>query len=429
MRFSAIRCSLLAVACCAGLVSVSAPEPKKPASGTLSAIRPDRYLAEALEPYGLKALRYSDGVNVFQALYYAPKGRGSRKLPLLVYLPGNGEKGDLINQFHQRAIFELVTGEEFQKRTPCHLLAISPPASLTTLSGGEPGKPNVYQRLMHDFVFEVVRRSFSRIDRTRIYLTGFSYGGAGVYALLQHYPGEFAAGLPIASLPPLEEYFDERHPWNCWHFYNEGDYARSGMPVAGLQSFRKRTNAAGGDFRIGSYPGGEHDAWTAAWKESEVWRWMFSKSLGGKNDRGRTARDAAVGCPCDLSAAKCTASVRGRDGTHGPERAADGLDETAYEPERAFTKKDWWMVEFPAPVVGKVELLTGDREGNGRLKRGYVEVSANGRTWTRVGAFSNRDGACRFVRKEKFTQLRIRSAEDGKAPFVLRRCRIGGLER
>ena len=82
------------------------------------------------------------------------------------------------------------------------------------------------------------------------------------------------------------------------------------------------------------------------------------------------------------------------------------------------------MAEFPAPVVGKVEVFSGDREGNGRLKHAYVEVSANGRSWTRAGTFSNRNGNCSFVRKEKFTHLRVRSAEDAKAPFVLRRCTV-----
>ena len=425
MKRIGLKVQALAIACCVVQLAFAAPAVKKASfCGKLSTVEAKGALAEAMAPYRLSAYRYTDGTNTVQALSFAPKKRGGRKMPLLVYLPGNGEKGDLINQFGQRAIFDLVTSEAFQKRTPCHLLAISPPATAMTLSGGLPGSPNKLQRLMHDLTFEMVCRNSAQVDKTRVYLTGFSYGGAGVYALLQHYPGEFAAGMPIASLPPLEDYFNAKRPCNCWHFYNEGDYARSGMSTKGLEAYRDKTNAAGGDFRIGSYPTGGHDAWTTAWKEPEVWHWMFSKTSDGKPVPGMKVGSGSGQRQIDLSSVKCTASVRGRDASCGPERAADGLDDTSYRPEHAFTKKDWWMAEFPAPVVGKVEVFSGDREGNGRLKHAYVEVSANGRSWTRAGTFSNRNGNCSFVRKEKFTHLRVRSAEDAKAPFVLRRCTV-----
>lgn len=415
---------LAVVGCLLGTVW-SAPVAKKPRfCGKLSSFSPAGEVSRKMAHYGLKAVRYTDGTNTFQALLYVSKSHGARKVPLLVYLPGNGERGDLANQFRQQAIFELVTGAEFQRRTPCHLLAISPPETARTLCGGMPGCPNQLQRLMHDLIFEVAASGATRVDRTRIYLTGFSYGGAGVYALMQHYPGEFAAAMPIASLPPLEEYFSKKHPGNCWHFYNEGDYQRRGMPMRSLEAYRDMTNAAGGDFRIGSYPAGGHDAWTAAWKEPGVWSWMFSKTSDGKPVPKMSAKQGLAKPSYDFKAAKCTASVAGRDSTCGPDRATDGLDDTVYVPEHAFTKKDWWMVEFPHPVKGKVQVFSGDRKGKGIAKGGIVEVSENGKTWISVGTFSKRDGICSFSRARKFTHLRVRAQSECREPFLLRRCSL-----
>ena len=39
-----------------------------------------------------------------------------------------------------------------------------------------------------------------KVDLNRLYITGFSYGGLGAYALAQHFPGTFAAVVPIAAL-------------------------------------------------------------------------------------------------------------------------------------------------------------------------------------------------------------------------------------
>ena len=70
----------------------------------------------------------------------------------------------------------------------------------------------------------------------------------------------------------------ESSPGNWWHVYNELDFAGCERMFAELNAFKDRVNALGGDFRMGTYPKAGHDAWTAAWREDELWDWMFSKS-------------------------------------------------------------------------------------------------------------------------------------------------------
>ena len=237
-------------------------------------------LAKELGRYGMTAWRTVNRGPKFSCLAYTPPNAGRKPIPLVVYIPGKGEIGsDLLKQFHQRALFDLVTSQKFQSRHPCHLLALSPPAEATTLVGGGLGCPSRVQQMLRAIVSWMETYAVGpKVDASRIYLVGFSYGGDGVYALANHYPGEFAAAVPISSGCPHPEYVSESSPGNWWHVYNELDFAGCERMFAELNAFKDRVNANGGDFRMGTYPKAGHDAWTAAWREDELWDWMFSRS-------------------------------------------------------------------------------------------------------------------------------------------------------
>lgn len=406
-------------------------ERRPAAAPRLVAVVPSEELKAAMKPYGFKAYRYSDGTNTFQCLYAAPKARSSKGLPMVVYIPGNGERGDLVRQFRQRTLFDRVCARGFQERYPCHLLAISPPESVNTLFGGLPGEPNVYQRLMREMVLAVARQAVPKVDATRVYVTGFSYGGDGAYALALHYPGDFAAALPIAAVPPFEDLLSTERPPNIWDVYNEGDGVASSRANAARKRFRERANAAGGDVRMSTFPVTGHDAWTKAWREDEIWDWMFSKSLdrpsAGACRKASPVR--ALPVRASLADAKCTASVDGRDAASGPSRALDGLDETAYIPARGFRKADWWRVEFAQPVSGKVCIYSGARDGSDRLVGALAEISSNGRTWRRMSSFSTKDGTCSFTSRQAFSFLRVRPLDDKPRVFALRRVTLESAAR
>ena len=200
------------------------------------AARPLAAPAEAraeMARYSLKAYENVDEKNPLKAMLFTPKPVGMSALPMVVYIPGNGELGDVERQFRQKAIFARVTSSAFQEKYPCYLLALSPPKTATTILGGMPGHPTALQKAIREFVLDVCRlQKRPRVDLSRLYLTGFSYGGIGAYALGQHFLADFAAVVPIAALPPLPEYFSKEHPGNWWHFHNEGDYSRHGIASA-----------------------------------------------------------------------------------------------------------------------------------------------------------------------------------------------------
>ena len=304
------------------------------------AARPLAAPAEAraeMARYSLKAYENRDQTNAVKGLLFTPKPVGMNALPMIVYIPGNGEIGDVARQFRQRAIFDRVTSVAFQEKYPCFLLALTPPAKATTLMGGMLGRPTGMQKAIRRFILDVAcTQTKPKVDSNRIYVTGFSYGGNGAYALGQHFPNDFAAVVPIAALPPLLEYFAKERPGNWWHFHSEGDYARHGVDVQDVSAFAKLVNDAGGDFRVGTFPSAEHDAWTNAWRENTVWDWVFSKSLKGPVKQLTKKDRMSEPVPLSLSSAVCTASVPGKDDGHGPERVVDGLDATWYESATPF---------------------------------------------------------------------------------------------
>ena len=377
--------------------------------------------------YSLAAYENGDPTNRVKALLFTPKPMGMNALPMVVYIPGNGELGEVGRHFRQPAILDRVTSRAFQEKYPCFLLALTPPREATTLLGGMPDRPTAMQTAIRDFVREIAgRQRRPKVDLDRLYLTGFSYGGCGSYALAQHFPGMFAAVVPTAALPPLPEYFAKDRPGNWWHFHNEGDYARHGVDVRQTEAFAKLVNDAGGDFRIGTFPSAGHDAWTKAWREDEVWDWMFAKSLkGAAKPLTRAARKAAP-VSASLDSAVCSASVAGAGLGHGPERVVDGLDATWYESERPFGRNDWWQVDLGRAVCGRFVILSGAADGSRTIKDAYVESSSDGRRWSKVASFSNRDGACSFVSRTPVRYLRVKSRSSEPQLVCLRRLKVVG---
>ena len=388
----------------------------------LDKIRPD------LERYGLStgsfiqtALDDPAKTNKLAYLLYKPKGGG--KVPLLLFIPGSGEMGfDLSRQFRQRTIFEKVTSAEFQKKHPCYLLVISPPEDCPDLCGYGPNmKPGKFQRPFLSALSAVIQaQKAPAVDMDRIYATGLSMGGRSVYGLSFVAPHLFAACAPVSSGVFSPEDVREERPGNWWHLYNEGDYARHPDSIPRLEAFAARVRELGGDFRIGTYPAEGHNAWDAAWREDALWDWMFSKSLA--NERPTAVggvRPAKERKPDQSLAGKvvCTASKAGFDARRGPERAADGLDATAYVSAVPMAAGDWWMCEFKEPVTGRIRVQTGWTDGTKRLSRGHVEVSSDGKLWSRAAGVSQKTGEASFQQRDpiRFVKLLV----EPRTPEVL----------
>lgn len=394
--------------------------------GRLVPVRMTTELKSGLDRYGMTAGRFVRTNEVVCAkgkpqprevgyVLYSPKRGKGGAVPMVVCVPGSGEIGeDLSRQFHQHGLFDKVTSVDFQKEHPCYLLSLSPPSTVRNLLDGLPGRPSAAQALLADAIREIARtRLTPKVDSNRIYLTGFSYGGAAVYGLMTSCPDLFACGIPVSTHPPPPMFAVA--PLHFWHLYNEGDYAAHGLDKTILGPFAEAIAERGGVFRIGTFSVIGHDAWGAAWREDAVWDWAFSHGAPKSNAVRRTGIVKAV----VLTASYLGVSAEG----HGPERVVDGLDGTWFEGASGARKGEFLEVGFDSPVRGRIVVATWAPK-KGTSPRVRVDISHNGKAWIRVGQVPPRTGEMSFTPSSPVRFLRVISEADSDTPIRVREVRV-----
>jgi len=217
---------------------------------------------------------------------------GGKPVPLVVFLPGNGELGDDLNrQFKQRGIFEKVTSSiGFQEQYPCYLLVIStPPQKQHDFGWLESGinthRPSPILNLINDTILGVaLAQQTPPVDTNRLYATGLSYGASALCGFGSAYPGRYAALVLTSSYPPSgETSVHPVHPGNWWIFYNanEGSEETREWRANACEKFKTRVTLQGGEVHVTTFPDSGHNAWDKAWRTGEMWEWMFSKTADG----------------------------------------------------------------------------------------------------------------------------------------------------
>jgi len=134
-------------------------------------------------------------------------------------------------------------------------------------------------------------------DRNRVYLTGLSMGGYGVWDMTAQHAGIFAAYVPISGGihgPPkvpdarvnLAADPNVRDPYAetakrigttpIWFFHGSDDDT---VPVEESRKMAQALKAANANFRYTEYAGVGHDAWDRAYAEPNLVPWMLAQSL------------------------------------------------------------------------------------------------------------------------------------------------------
>jgi predicted peptidase len=208
---------------------------------------------------------------------FHPEGNG--KLPLVMYLHGSGGLGDdnekqlgLGNTFGTR-VWLL---PENQKRFPCYVVvpqtdrgwarydfSQQPAAPVPGLGEGNRLALEIVGRLSHEF----------KIDDRRVYVTGQSMGGAGVWNIISQSPGVFAAAVPLCgSLSSDDGTAAIDTP--VWDFHGDSDQT---VPVTSSRERIAARRKAGGHPLYTEYAGVDHDVWQWAYTESQLPNWLFSQ--------------------------------------------------------------------------------------------------------------------------------------------------------
>ena len=361
--------------------------------------------------------RHALAENKLPYLLFRPKTK-LKSVPMLIYVGGLGERGvDLSDQFHQTAIFDMITSMDFQEKFPCYLFAPMVPkdADLRCQRGFHSPDADLVCDAMYAIIHEV---TMPKIDTNRLYLTGLSVGGSAAYTFPFGYPGRFAASIPVAGYATRHS-VPEKNPGRIWLFCNDNECASDQMKKV-LADMAETIKDGGGEFRVSTFPDKGHNAWDKAWRENVVWEWLFSKTADGKMTLKTRNATRATKVAANISDSKCYASIQGKDATTIPEMAIDGLEATCYVSASPLKIGDFWAICFCRPFKGSIEIKSGYKGGVAIAKSAHVETSSTGRTWYRHGGFSPESGECRLVLNSPVRYLRVVSDSKTGEVLVLR---------
>jgi len=202
------------------------------------------------------------------------KQEAGKKYPLVIFLHGSGERGiDNEKQLiHGTALFA-----DSIAAYPCYVVIPQCPQGHKWVeadwSAPVPVQPeNISNPLLLTSLLSDSLMSALPIDIDRIYVTGISMGGRGVFDLLYRYPGKFAAAAPVCGSADLKiAPLIKDVP--LWAFHGDEDQV---VPFSADENLMKAILTAGGTPRFTIYPKLGHNAWDYAYKEPEFLQWLFS---------------------------------------------------------------------------------------------------------------------------------------------------------
>lgn len=112
------------------------------------------------------------------------------------------------------------------------------------------------------------------VNKKRVYITGVSMGGFATWEFTARRPELFAAAVPMAGFSdPTKAELVKEIPF--WTFHGDQDQYN---PVEGSRIMTAKILALKGEAHYTEYKGLKHgETFAAAWKNTEILPWMFSK--------------------------------------------------------------------------------------------------------------------------------------------------------
>jgi hypothetical protein len=224
----------------------------------------------------------SSGIGYLQ---YLPEGynSNSNKYPIVISLHGIKEKGNTLADVARVANVGL---PKYVKYGAQYSFILISPQLKTTMG-----------RWTGDYVMQVLNyvKTYLRVDPNRIYLTGLSLGGGGVWSVATAYPNVWASILPICSgynvLSGASTIANADLP--VWGFHGDAD------AVVGESVTINMINAINGYkpnplAKLTIFPGLGHVIWDKVYKETSALTWMLSYTNGTTTTTPTTGNTAPV---------------------------------------------------------------------------------------------------------------------------------------
>jgi predicted peptidase len=205
------------------------------------------------------------------------------KVPLVLYLHGSGGLGDdNLKQMGLGNIFgtRIWALPENQKSFPCYVVVPQTDRGWARYDRTQEDAPGVAKvisglgdgaRLALAIVDQLCR-DFA-IDERRIYVTGQSMGGVGVWNLTAHRANFFAAAVICCGSRTAED-VTQSAATPLWSFHGDADQT---VPVTLSRDRIAALRKAGARPLYTEYAGVDHNVWEWAFTEPALVKWVFSQ--------------------------------------------------------------------------------------------------------------------------------------------------------
>ncbi|MBQ7010342.1 MAG: prolyl oligopeptidase family serine peptidase [Clostridia bacterium] len=218
------------------------------------------------------------GYMIYKPANYDPE----KKYPVLLFMHGNGSRGDDNSHIKQASasIIPTLTGSAQYKN---EVIIIAPQCLkseqwvICDHTVGEYTSKNIAQCLAE--AVQVFDYWFQRIsyDENRVYLWGNSMGAYASWDLMQRYPGKYAAAVIVAGCGDIA-FAPQLAKNNIWIHHGDIDTT---VPYSGNKKMYDAlvANGAGDNVKFTDYPGKGHSIFTAVGQNMTVIDWMFAQTL------------------------------------------------------------------------------------------------------------------------------------------------------
>lgn len=252
LQFLVLLVSGLPLLVAQGVTTMPAPQAEQPATGFL-----------------YKTITLGDETYAY-SVFVPPDYTPDRTWPVILFLHGSGERGD--DGFRQTVIGIGSALRWNHERVPA--VVVMPQCRKDQAWVGPMGE-------MALRCLEKTSREY-RLDPDRIYLTGLSLGGQGVWHIAATFPNQFAAVVPICGFADWEhntEVAEKLAPrlvnLPIWVFHGDADKS---VPVESERELVALIRKAGSTkIEYTEYPGVGHNAWDKAYGDPELWKWLFAQ--------------------------------------------------------------------------------------------------------------------------------------------------------
>jgi pimeloyl-ACP methyl ester carboxylesterase len=209
-------------------------------------------------------LNQNPGNVQYRYLSYTPKEYNIdtlKKWPLIIYLHGGSRRGtDLIKLYADGITDQIYRGREFP------FIIIAPQCPEHIRWSTDNWFENLYKEVTGKY----------RIDTNRVYLTGFSLGGAGTWYIAAKYPDKFAAIAPMSGFTSHMDFIDNNIgrliDMPIWAFHGKIDIV---VPFEETERITKVLVGKNKDLRFSVEPAVGHWINWIVYPNQELYDWFL----------------------------------------------------------------------------------------------------------------------------------------------------------